>query len=77
MKLDARLFRLALEAGELVRLDAARGTEVICESGRLWITEETQRRDFWLRAGERLRLEGRGVALVEADLAARLQIVGA
>ena len=77
MRRDSRLFRLALEAGELLRLDSPRGVEVVCESGRLWITEEKQRGDFWLREGERLRLEGSGVALLEADRPTRLRIVGA
>jgi hypothetical protein len=66
VKLDRERFRLALAAGELVRLDAAQGVEVACESGRLWITEEAQPRDVWLSAGESVRLQGRGVAVLEA-----------
>lgn len=77
MKLERKSFRLALEAGELLRLDRPRGVEVVCESGRLWITQETQIRDIWLRGGERLRLEGRGLALLEADIPTKVSIAGA
>lgn len=65
---------LALARGELVRLDAARGVEVSCESGRVWITQERDPRDLWLSAGESVHLAGQGLALLEADRHAHVRI---
>jgi hypothetical protein len=63
-----------LAAGELLKLHAPRGLVVACEAGHLWITEEGQPCDVWLAAGQRVRLVGEGLALVEAKGAARLTI---
>ena len=65
---------LALARGEVLRLDAGRGVEVACDSGRLWITQERDPRDLWLTAGERIHLTGRGLALLEADRDAHVRI---
>jgi hypothetical protein len=75
MRLDAPSLRLALGPGELLRLPAPRGLEVRCEAGHLWITEEAQPCDVWLAAGQRVRLVGRGLAVVEAKGDARLSVV--
>ena len=77
MILERPAFDLALAPGELLRLDAAHAVEVRCEAGRLWITEEAQARDVWLRAGERATVAGRGVAVVEAAEPSRLRIAAA
>ena len=77
MKLDRERFRLALETGEVLRLDSPRGVEVECESGRLWITEEARGRDIWLNGGERLRLDSRGLALLEAHGPTKVRIAEA
>ena len=65
---------LALAPGETLRLDAPRGLELLCQAGHLWITEEAQPDDVWLAAGQRVRLVGDGLAVVEAKGAARLRI---
>jgi len=65
---------LALASGELVRIESPRGLVVACESGHLWITEEAQPDDVWLAAGQRVRLVGDGLAVVEAKGGARLRI---
>ena len=64
----------ALAAGEILRIESPRGLEVRCESGYLWITEEAQPDDVWLAPGQRVRLVGAGLALLEAKGAARLRI---
>ncbi len=69
--------QLCLASGELLRLDAPRGLEVTCEAGHLWITEEAQPDDVWLAAGQRVRLVGDGLAVLEAKGSARLLIGGA
>lgn len=66
-----------LAAGEILRLEAPRGLVVACESGHVWITEESQPDDVWLAAGQRVRLVGDGLALLEAKGAACLRISGA
>lgn len=69
--------RACLAAGEILRLEAPRGLVVACDSGHLWITEESQPDDVWLAAGQRVRLVGEGLALLEAKGDARLRISGA
>ena len=67
---------LSLAAGELLRIEAARGLEVHAEQGHLWITEEAQPDDVWLAPGQRVRLVGSGLAVIEAKGAARIRIAG-
>jgi hypothetical protein len=74
VRLDPPPLRLMMAAGQLLRLEAARGREVRCEAGHLWITEEAQPCDVWLAAGQRVRLVGEGLALLEAQGEARLTI---
>jgi hypothetical protein len=65
-----------LAAGEVLRIPAPRGLEVACEAGHLWITEEGMPDDVWLGPGQRVRLVGDGLAVLEAKGEARLRIVG-
>jgi hypothetical protein len=65
---------IALAAGALLRLEDPRGLQVTCEAGHLWITEESQPEDVWLAAGQRVRLVGEGLAVLEAKGDARLRI---
>ena len=65
---------IALQAGGLIKLQAPRGLQVTCVSGHLWITEEAQVEDVWLAAGQRVRLVGEGLAVLEAKGDARLRI---
>lgn len=74
MKVETRPYRVELPAGELLKLEAPRGLRVTCEAGHLWITEEAQPEDVWLAAGQRVRLVGDGLAVLEAKGNARLRI---
>ena len=65
---------LSLQAGEVLRVESPRGLEVVCDSGHLWITEEAQPDDVWLGPGQRVRLVGHGLAVLEAKGDARLRI---
>ena len=65
---------VSLHAGEVLRVESPRGLEVTCRSGHLWITEEAQPDDVWLAPGQRVRLVGEGLALLEAKGDARLYI---
>ena len=75
MTADPRTGAIDMAAGELLRLEGARGMEVRCEAGHLWITEEAQPDDVWLAPGQRVRLAGDGLALVEAKQRARVRVV--
>ena len=72
--MSAKPIEIALSHGETLRLHAPRGLEVACDAGHLWITEEAQPDDVWLAAGQRVRLVGEGLAVVEAKGRARLRI---
>ena len=74
VKLGAERFNLDLAQGEVLRLESADGVEVAVDEGRVWLTEESNARDVWLTAGQRARISGRGLALVEAVLHARIRI---
>ena len=65
---------MRLAAGEVLRIAAPRGLEVACESGHLWITEEGMPEDVWLAAGQRVRLVGDGLAVLEAKGDASLRV---
>jgi len=55
-----------LAAGEVMRIEHARGVRVCVQSGLVWITEEARNDDVWLRAGEQASLTGEGLAVLEA-----------
>ena len=74
MKLGGERFRLDLAAGDVLSLEAVTAFEVVCEAGRVWLTEESNGRDVWLTAGERACLSGRGLAVIEAVREARVRV---
>jgi hypothetical protein len=63
-----------LASGQVLRIAQPRGLEVACESGHLWITEEGMPEDVWLAAGQRVRLVGDGLAVLEAKGDVRLRV---
>ena len=65
---------MRLAPGEVLRIAAPRGLEVACEAGHLWITEEGMPEDVWLAAGQRVRLVGDGLALLEAKGEVKLRV---
>jgi hypothetical protein len=56
-----------LAAGELVELDGARGTTLRVTRGTLWLTQEGDRRDIVLTAGDAFTIERGGITIVEAQ----------
>lgn len=56
---------LRLEGGAPVSFRRAKGAVLECLSGRLWVTVTGQPGDFFLEAGERLRIDSDGLGLVE------------
>jgi hypothetical protein len=55
-----------LNARDVLRLDNPRDLQVRVESGTLWITQQHDRRDVMLGAGETFRFDRKGVALLSA-----------
>jgi hypothetical protein len=74
VKLGRERFQLDLAQGDVLRLEAAGSFEVAVEEGRVWLTEESSSRDVWLTAGQRARLSGRGLAVLEAVHRARVRV---
>lgn len=66
MQRAAGTIEVKVAAGEVLRLRDARGCGVRLQSGRMWLTQENDSRDFMLTAGERYRIEHDGLTLLEA-----------
>ena len=64
--------RTALTRGAILRVMDGSGFTIRAASGRLWITQEVDRRDILLRAGEAFELDRPGGALVSALEAAEV-----
>jgi hypothetical protein len=73
---DARLVAagLALARNDVVGVRNGRGALVFVESGTAWITQEDDRRDVMVSAGESFRLDRDGVALVQPYRAATITV---
>jgi Protein of unknown function (DUF2917) len=67
---------LELAPGDLVRLDDARGTTLRVTRGRLWLTQEQDRADVVLAAGDVFTVERNGATLVEAQRPSALCMTG-
>lgn len=61
---------IELAAAQILRLRRRAGTTIVCENGRLWVTQEGLPDDDFLSAGESLRLLSAGLILIEATGAA-------
>jgi hypothetical protein len=57
---------LDLARGEFLRVEDGRGILLYVWEGALWVTQERDRKDHYVRAGEWLRLDRDGDALAHA-----------
>ncbi|MBO0740495.1 MAG: DUF2917 domain-containing protein [Hyphomicrobiaceae bacterium] len=57
---------IALAARCVHRIESAKGMEVACVRGAIWVTQERDWRDWVLLAGQSVVLERAGLALVYA-----------
>ncbi|BAL25655.1 DUF2917 domain-containing protein [Azoarcus sp. KH32C] len=55
----------------------ARGLRVQCTHGRIWVTVEGQAGDFFLVAGESMRIDSKGLVLIEGVPRGNVRIVAA
>jgi hypothetical protein len=76
MKPDSRNCVLDLQPVQILRLRAASGVTIRCDSGMMWITQEGRASDDFLSAGDSLCISSSGMTLIEAmgDAAARLTL---
>jgi len=58
---------MALLPGRPLRLTRARGRQVACERGCVWITAPGSIDDVFLHAGQRWTIPADGLVLVEAE----------
>jgi hypothetical protein len=70
MQLDLASPLLALDPGQVVTLDDARGTCIRARYGAVWITEEGSNRDFIVEPGEVHVVTRAGRTVVQAMQAA-------
>ena len=57
---------LPLRRGSLLRIEDGRDTVITVLRGELWLTQEGDRRDRYLAAGQSFRLDRQGVAIASA-----------
>jgi len=76
MRIDLQSGGLSLPRGAAVRIRDAAGSTLHVLQGSVWVTEENNPRDFVLQPGERFRLAGSGLAIIEAFSDASLAVFG-
>ena len=64
-----------LERAQLLTLRVAAGTTITCARGLVWITQAGRREDFWLPAGETLRVPRAAKVVIEAAQTSRIGMV--
>lgn len=74
MDLHTTLLRMELERGQTLGLLDACCTSVSVQAGEIWVTQEGDRADYVLGAGERLVLQRDGLAVLQALADARVAI---
>jgi hypothetical protein len=57
---------MGMARGSYARIEDGRGILVYVWEGELWITQEGDQRDYFVRGGEWFRLERDGAALLQA-----------
>jgi len=77
MNIKATTALLALTRGSALTLDDARGALVRVLTGRLWITQERDRKDHFVDAGASFRIDRGGPTVVEAARDARFVVEAA
>jgi hypothetical protein len=66
MELNIKAPVLALEAGQVLTLDDARGTRILSRQGSVWVTEENDTRDHVVGPGEAFVLARGGRTVIQA-----------
>ena len=72
----SRVHHLKLSRGAQLKLRDAMGQTLSTSYGVIWITEENNPRDIVLQPGQSFRLQGEGLAMVEALTDAAISLRG-
>ena len=75
MNNDLTLPSIALRHGETRRIDGGRGLRVQCLTGTVWLTQDGDRRDIVLEAGDGASIERDGLSIVTALSDARFVLL--
>lgn len=74
MKMNFDVAQIEMPRAQMLKLFDAQGSEVSCRGGVLWITQDGDRDDVVLSAGQSLRVQRNGLTLIYACKDAALQI---
>ncbi|MBC7857660.1 MAG: DUF2917 domain-containing protein [Burkholderiaceae bacterium] len=74
MKMNFDVAQIEMPRAQMLKLFDARGSQVSCASGVLWITQDGERDDVVLGAGQSLRIQRDGLTLIYACKDAALRI---
>jgi ferric-dicitrate binding protein FerR (iron transport regulator) len=66
MRIDLQSAGLSLPRGAAIRVRDGAGSTLQVLQGSVWVTEEGSPRDVVLQPGQRFRLAGSGLAIIEA-----------
>ena len=76
MKVEIENAAIELGPTQLLRLKCAAGVRIFCRSGLVWVTQEGEIGEDFLRPGEAMILRSRGVTVAQALGRALLAIEG-
>jgi hypothetical protein len=66
---------IALPAHGVTTLEDARGVRLMAVAGSFWVTQDGDRRDYFLAAGEDLDITTDGAVVIEAQTESRLAVL--
>ena len=66
MNLELNQDGVCMKPKQLLKVRGGVGHTIVCHSGSVWVTQERDRSDIVLGAGESFALERNGLALVQA-----------
>jgi hypothetical protein len=66
---------LTLARGSVLRIEDGQDLVVHVREGSLWLTQERDRRDYYLGAGDSFRLDRDGLAIASATRPSRIALI--
>jgi hypothetical protein len=66
MNIELNQNSICLKRNQLLKLRGGIGHAIVCDSGGVWLTQDGDQRDIFLKAGESFTLDRDGPALVQA-----------
>lgn len=75
MRVELNRNRFCLERNKVMKVRGGIGHTVFCHSGLVWVTQDGDARDIFLRAGETFTLDRKGPALLQGFEPGAISIV--